>query len=341
MADEPSGARRAAPRPRLTEATPLWLLLLFGLVSAAFFSVTFVLNFAMSLEGGHWVWSAVLRYVHLLVLLVAVIAILHGPRALAGAFDLFRRHWRFWVVAGSFAVGLFYGPICFAADHARGWVVAATWQVTVIASPLVLMAMGYRMPKRGLAFSALVVAGVLLIHGRSWLGGLEDGELAYAVVPLLISAFAYPFGNQLLNGAKSGSLGFVPHIDSPLLGSAFVCILLLGLGSIPFWGILVAVTRPPAPSEGQVATTFVVAIVSGLLATSIFYAVRNASSDPFKIAAVDAAQALEVLMALLGEMALLSLGPPGPMALAGLFVLVSGLVAYALVQTPSGWHQDR
>jgi hypothetical protein len=33
-----------------------------GLLAALFFSSTFILNRAMSLEGGHWVWSAALRY---------------------------------------------------------------------------------------------------------------------------------------------------------------------------------------------------------------------------------------------------------------------------------------
>ena len=33
-----------------------------GVLAALFFSSTFVLNRAMSLDGGSWVWSASLRY---------------------------------------------------------------------------------------------------------------------------------------------------------------------------------------------------------------------------------------------------------------------------------------
>jgi len=320
-------------RLRLGPDAPTWLLVLVGLVAAAFFSTTFVLNFAMSLEGGHWVWSGALRYLHLLVLLAGVIAVAHGPRAVGASLALFARHWRFWVVAGTFGVGLFYAPICFAADHARGWVVAATWQITVVASPLVLLALGYRMPLKGLAFSVLVVLGVMLIHARSWIDGLAAGELTLAVVPLAISAVAYPFGNQLLHAARTGDLSFVPRIDSPLLGSAFVCVLLMSLGAVPFWLGLIAATRPPPPSAGQIADTFVVAVTSGLLATSIFFAARNATRDPFKVAAVDAAQSFEVAIALAGEMVLLSAGLPGPTALVGLAVLMSGLGGYALSRT--------
>jgi len=37
-------------------------IILIGVLAALFFSSTFVLNRAMSLDGGHWVWSAGLRY---------------------------------------------------------------------------------------------------------------------------------------------------------------------------------------------------------------------------------------------------------------------------------------
>lgn len=33
-----------------------------GIVSALFFAVTFILNRAMELDGGSWLWSASLRY---------------------------------------------------------------------------------------------------------------------------------------------------------------------------------------------------------------------------------------------------------------------------------------
>ena len=48
-------------------------LILLGLLSGAFFSSTFVLNELMSAAGGHWFWSASLRYVFMLLLLMTVI----------------------------------------------------------------------------------------------------------------------------------------------------------------------------------------------------------------------------------------------------------------------------
>lgn len=59
----------------------------------------------------------------------------------------------------------------------------------------------------------------------------------------------------------------------------------------------VATGKPgmPPPATGQIASTAVIALVAGGLATSLFLHARNLSSDPLKIAAVDAAPAGEVL----------------------------------------------
>jgi drug/metabolite transporter (DMT)-like permease len=128
----------------------------------------------MSLEGGHWVWSAALRYFWMTALFD------HRPtddwarRLLRDALRLFRKHWRFWLVAGTIGFGVFYAGVTFAASFAPGWVVATTWQITVLASPLVLLAYGRRVPLRGVAFHALIFLGIVLVNvgqiGASGLG---------------------------------------------------------------------------------------------------------------------------------------------------------------------------
>ena len=49
------------------KSTPVLL----GLLSSLFFSTTFVINRAIGLAGGHWVWTAVLRYAWVLVFMGA------------------------------------------------------------------------------------------------------------------------------------------------------------------------------------------------------------------------------------------------------------------------------
>ena len=50
-----------------------------GLLSGLFFSSTFILNRLMSLEGGHWVWSASLRYAYMILFLLGWTTLSRGP----------------------------------------------------------------------------------------------------------------------------------------------------------------------------------------------------------------------------------------------------------------------
>ncbi len=66
------------------------------------------------------------------------------------------------------------------------------------------------------------------------------------------------------------------------------------------WVVLIAIVRPPAPSPSQVLNTSLVALFSGVFATSIFLFVRGLASNAGELAAVDATQSSEVVFALLG-----------------------------------------
>ena len=97
-----------------------------GILAALFFSSTFVLNRAMSLAGGHWVWTASLRFGYMLLFLVLLIWITSGRQALLLVWRVFREHWLFWILAGSIGFGVFYALITFSAAYAPGWVVATS-----------------------------------------------------------------------------------------------------------------------------------------------------------------------------------------------------------------------
>ncbi|MGP5537880.1 multidrug resistance efflux transporter family protein [Psychrobacter glacincola] len=182
-------------------------LILLGLLSGAFFSSTFVLNEVMSAAGGHWFWSASLRYAFMWLILTAIIIMQHGFGRITELMTIFRQHWGFWCITGSIGFGIFYTGICYAADHVAGWVVAATFMFTVVASLLVLLAFGQRFDKKFIAYALLVFAGVLLVniseglHAASLLDAnavpMKD-MLLYGAVPALIAAFSYPIGNQLV-----------------------------------------------------------------------------------------------------------------------------------------------
>ena len=88
-------------------------LLALGVLAALFFSSSFILNRAMSLAGGHWVWTASLRYGYMTLFLSLWLVITGKARLLGDVAAIFRHYWRFWIMAGRIGVGLFYGPLTY------------------------------------------------------------------------------------------------------------------------------------------------------------------------------------------------------------------------------------
>jgi drug/metabolite transporter (DMT)-like permease len=306
-------------------------LIALGSLAALFFSSTFVLNRAMSLQGGHWAWTSSLRFGFMLVFLVALLLVTQGKKALAEIKDVFIQHWRFWILAGSIGFGVFYSLITFSSQYAAGWIVATTWQTTILASPLVLVFFGRRVPTKGLLFTGVIFAGILLVNvEHATLTGLR--EVLLSALPILVAACAYPIGNQLVWEARLGHHPRIPKIDHPILENGFARVLLLTLGSIPFWAALLLFTSPPAPTSGQLLSTALVALLSGVIATTLFLYARHLCKQPYEIAAVDATQSMEVVFSLLGEILFLGGAIPGALGLAGVALTILGLAAYMRTQ---------
>jgi drug/metabolite transporter (DMT)-like permease len=97
--------------------------------------------------------------------------------------------------------------------------------------------------------------------------------------------------------------------------------------------VLILFVHPPAPSAGQLVNTAMVAVFSGVLATTLFYKARHLAKTPFELSAVDATQSMEVVFSLLGEIAFL--GGAWPDAAGGIGIVLSllGLVLYVRSQT--------
>lgn len=306
-----------------------------GTLSAAFFSSTFILNRAMSLEGGHWVWSASLRYLFMLVFLVGGLMLLGKMTTLRQILQVYRQHWLFWTLAGTTGFGLFYSLICFSAAYAPGWVVATTWQTTILATPLVLLFFGKRTPTKALLFIAIIFSGIVLVnleHATT----ASFGDLALGAVPVLLAAIAYPLGNQMVWEAQKGGHKLLPSIQDPVLENPFSRIILLSLGSIPFWLVLILLTNPAAPSAGQWLNTSLIALFSGVIATGLFLHARHLASNSYEISAIDSTQSTEVVFTLLGEVLLLGAVLPGPLGVIGIALTVTGLVFYVKAQYSRG-----
>ncbi|MCK4508861.1 MAG: multidrug resistance efflux transporter family protein [Desulfuromonadales bacterium] len=301
-------------------------LMLLGLVAGMFFSATFIFNRAISLEGGHWYWSAALRYLYMVLFLGAGIRVCKGGAYLRRVLSEFQRHWKFWIVSGSIGFGGFYALICFAADHSPGWVVATTWQMTIIATLFVLKLFGKTFSKKIWLYSAIVFIGVFLVN-ISEVESESIMTLLLGASPVLVAAFLYPLGNQLVWEAKHGRKG-LPGVDAKLLDNAFAKVFLLSIGSIPFWILLFPFTDATIPSHGQLVNVALVALFSGVIATSLFLSARNGADNASKLAAVDATQSSEVVFALAGEVLFLQASLPNMTGTFGMLVACVGLIAF-------------
>lgn len=352
-------------------------LILLGLLAGALFSSTFILNELMSGAGGHWFWSASLRYVFMWLMLTVIISLQHGFGRIKEVSAIFFAHWRFWCITGTIGFGLFYTGICFAGDHVAGWVVAATFMFTVVTSLLVLVAFGQRFAKKFIAYAVLVFVGVALVNISEGLRATNAVDAAapisemllFGALPALIAAFCYPIGNQLVwqvsyNSRKHAQqlresqeaqhlnekaqpnptsektlplstsalerlVAKVPAIDTDLLQNAFNKVWLMTLGSLPFWIILGLIVRPDAPSGSQMFNTFLVALLAGVGATSIFFFARERAVTSSEVAGVDSTQASEVIFALIGGIILLNNAPPSMMGLIGVGLIIVGLILFA------------
>jgi drug/metabolite transporter (DMT)-like permease len=310
-------------------------LILIGVLSAFFFSSTFVLNRAMSLQGGSWVWTASLRYAYMLVILMAWLVVAGKSRILKAVVAAYFRNWCFWTLAGSIGFGAFYSLLSFSASFAPGWVVATTWQSTILATPVVLLMFGKRVPIKGIFFTALIFLGIVLVTLEQ-ANSASLVETLLGIVPVIGAAFAYPIGNQLLWEARHGRTAMIPRIDDPILDDSIGRVLIMVLGSLPFWIVLVLALHPPAPGTGQLINTAIVAILSGVIATTLFFQARHRARTPFALSAVDATQSTEVIFSLLGEIVFLHGSLPGAAGSIGIALSVIGLVLYVRSQAQDG-----
>lgn len=306
-------------------------LIIIGIISGALFSVTFVLNELMSLSGGHWLWSASIRYLFVILFLSIILLFQGGIKRIVDICKLYIENYIFWTVSGTIGFGFFYALLCFSADFSPAWVVAATWQFTIVASLIVLMMFGKKFPKRIWFFSFIIFVGVCLVN-ISHMETFELEPLLLGGLPILVASFCYPIGNQLVWEAKNGDHKFVPKITSKLLNNAFNKVFLMTLGTIPLWLILIAIIQPGPPNESQILNTALIAFFSGILATPIFLYARNLARNTNELAAVDSTQASEVGFALLGGILVLGTSSLNTISIIGLFLIMLGLYLFTKYQ---------
>ncbi|WP_216829301.1 DMT family transporter [Alkalihalobacterium elongatum] len=305
--------------------------IIIGVLSSFFFAFTFILNRSMELSGGNWIWSASLRFLFMLPFFLLIVYFRSNLKPLF--LEMKQNIW-IWVLWSFVGFVLFYAPITFAAAYGPSWLIAGTWQFTIIAGLLLtplftttvltdhgLKKVRNKIPKKALMISSIIFIGILFIQSTQFQHSSLD-ILLFGFFPVIIATFAYPLGNRKMMEVCDNRL------------DTFQRILGMTIASTPFW-LLLAVyglfTVGP-PSIIQVQQTFIVAICSGVMATSLFFfATDLVKNSPEKLGAVEATQSTQVIFVMLGDMLLLASPVPHYLALLGVLMIMTGMALHSFL----------
>lgn len=263
-----------------------------GICAAFFFAFTFILNRAMELSGGSWIWSASLRFIFMLPFLLLLVM---SRKKLKVLLQVMREDLRTWFLWSFVGFGLFYAPLCFAAAHAPGWIIAGTWQVTIISGSLLapLFIQTYqtpdgiikkrgKIPMKGMSMSLIILLGIFLMQMEQ-AKSLAVKDFMLGIIPVIVASFAYPLGNRKMMEVCGDRL------------DAYQRVLGMTLASLPFWFLLslYGLFTAGIPSKEQTMQSILVAICSGVIATILFFkATDMVKGDMQKLATVEATQSM-------------------------------------------------
>jgi len=296
-----------------------------GIVASLFFAVTFILNHAMEMQGGSWLWSASLRYFFMLPFLLIIVFYRKGFSQLSNEIKAQPTAWLLWSFVGFV---LFYAPLTYAAAFGPGWLVSGTWQFTIVAgvllAPLFMTVIAgkkvrQKIPFISLLISCVILVGILLIQIPQ-AQSVSFKSLMLGILPVIVAAFAYPLGNRKMMDVCGG------RIDT------FQRVLGMTIASMPAWIIMAiyALFTVGLPSTSQLLQSLLVGISSGVIATILFFIATDRVRDhQGKLAAVEATQSTEILFVIIGEVILLGIPFPNSIALAGLGVIIVGMLLHS------------
>lgn len=296
-----------------------------GILASLFFAVTFILNHSMEMQGGSWLWSASLRYFFMLPFLLAIVFYRKGFLQLTNEMKSRPVAWLLWSFVGFV---LFYAPITFAAAFGPGWLVSGTWQFTIVAGVLLApffitviagKTVRQKIPLISLLISCVILVGILLIQVPQ-AQSVPTKNLLLGILPVVVAAFAYPLGNRKMMEVCGG------RVDT------FQRVLGMTVASMPAWIVMAiyAILTVGLPSLSQALQSLLVGISSGVIATILFFiATDRVREHQGKLAAVEATQSTEILFVIIGEALLLGIAFPEPIALAGLGIIIVGMLLHS------------
>ncbi|MFJ8065485.1 multidrug resistance efflux transporter family protein [Psychrobacillus sp. NPDC096426] len=299
--------------------------ILLGILASLFFAVTFILNRSMEVSGGSWLWSSSLRFFFMLPFLFIIVYYRKGVAHTIHEIKSAPAPWLIWSFVGFV---LFYAPLTFAAAYGPGWLISGMWQFTIVAGVLLAPFFSVKIKDRiikqkipviSLLISLVILIGIILIQIPNT-KSLSMNAVFLGILPVIVAAFAYPLGNRKM----------MEYLDGKL--DTFQRVLGMTIASLPAWIILVvfALFTVGLPSMSQVVQSLIVAVSSGVVATTLFFMATDRVRDhQGKLAAVEATQSTEILFVIVGEMIVLHIPLPVPIALVGLGIIILGMFLHS------------
>ena len=293
--------------------------LIYGILGALFFAFTFIFNRSMNLSGGYWMWSASLRYLFTLPIMLIIVT---KKRELAGVIEAIKKEPMTWLVWSTIGFGFFYAPLSMASVYGESWFVAATWQITIVAGILLTPVFGKKIPLKNLLMSGIILLGIGLLQIQH-IGSAMNRGMLQSLLLIMIAAVSYPLGNRkmMLHCAKD-QLTTIQRVFG------------MTLMSMPFWLLLsgVSVINVGLPSGNQMIQSFIVAVFSGVIATLLFFEATNLVKDnPKQLAVIEATQSGEVIFTLLGGCLFLGDRLPSVIGFLGIAAVVAGMIVNSLL----------
>jgi len=307
--------------------------LILGLAASFFFAFTFILNQQMNVSGGSWLWSSSLRFIFMLPILLVIMII---KNQLLGVLKDIIKNPIQWVLWSTVGFGLFYAPLTFASVYGPSWLIAGTWQITIIAGALLtplffksvetengIFKIRNKIPKKSLLMSSIILLGIFLMQFQQ-AKDISVTKALIGIIPVILAAFSYPLGNRKMIEVCGNRF------------TTFQRVFGMTLCSIPFWIIIstFGLLTIGLPSKGQVVTSLLVAVFSGIIATILFFkATDMVSSDTHKLAVIESTQSGEVIFTLLGGVILFHDKIPTLIGLMGIMFVVIGMILNSLIKS--------
>lgn len=291
--------------------------LVLGIIASFFFAFTFILNRSMNLSGGHFLWSASLRYIFMLPMLYLLLA---PGKKIKPVVDSIKKNPVYWLVYSTIGFGFFYFFVTLASVFGESWLVAALWQLTIVCGMLLTPLFGMPLPKKPLLFSILIIIGVFLLQVENATTVSVAGSLM-ALGSILIAAFSYPLGNRKMMEKVGGELTTIQRVFG------------MTVMSMPFWIAVsvFAIGQAGLLSAGQLTQSFFVALFSGLIATVLFFQATDLVKDnPVQLGVIEATQCGEVIFTFLIGVLVLKDPLPQTIGVIGLILIIAGMILCAM-----------